>query len=163
VIFATLPAAPRGYGCELAAELRAGQAVRATRSDLALDAIRALGRFVVHGGRSTARLSISTPSSARSWMRFCRRGHFSAAEAAFRRREIEDYYLFPAGRLKDGEGAARQGKRVSRSAGQRFGTCSGRSKGSGCGTPSGSLVLRPAPAGDDLAQGLAQDARVLTG
>lgn len=30
-------------------------------------------------------------------------GYLSVAEAAFRGREIEDYYLFPAGRMKDGK------------------------------------------------------------
>lgn len=59
-IFAALPQCdPRlRLLIEIAAELRAGQAVRAKRSDLILDTVGRyeVGRFIVHGtGRSTGR------------------------------------------------------------------------------------------------------------
>jgi hypothetical protein len=91
---------------ELAAELRAGQAVRAQRSDLILEPIGGfgLGRFVVHGsGKKHGEVVDLHPELRALVDETLATGYLSDAEAAYRRGEIEDYYLFPAGRLKEGK------------------------------------------------------------
>ncbi|HEX6748760.1 MAG TPA: hypothetical protein VF092_15790 [Longimicrobium sp.] len=108
LIFAALPAAdPRlRLLVELAAELRAGQAVRAKRSDLVLDAVGGfgLGRFIVHGrGKKHGEVVDLHPELRALVDEVLSEGYLSVAEAALRRKEIEDYYLFPAGRLKEGK------------------------------------------------------------
>jgi hypothetical protein len=107
-IFGALPSAdPRlRLLVELAAELRAGQAVRAKRSDLVLDPVGGfrLGRFVVHGsGKKHGEIVDLHPELRALVDEVLSTGYLSAAEAAYRRGEIEDYFLFPAGRLKEGK------------------------------------------------------------
>jgi len=106
-IFRALPDAdPRLHLLiELAAELRAGQAVRARRSDLVLDPVGGfgLGRFVVHGrGKKHGEVVDLHPEVRTLVDEVLTSGYLSDAEAALRRGEVADYYLFPAGRLKDG-------------------------------------------------------------
>lgn len=110
-IFAALPEAdPRLWLLiELAAELRAGQAVRAKRSDLVLAPVGGfgLGRFVVHGrGKKHGEVVDLHPELRTLVDEMLSSGYLSDAEAAFRRGEVEDYYLFPAGRLKGGKALA---------------------------------------------------------
>ncbi|HEX5725621.1 MAG TPA: hypothetical protein VFX98_09155 [Longimicrobiaceae bacterium] len=106
-IFAALPHGdPRLWLLvELAAELRAGQAVRAKRSDLLLGETGGfgLGRFVVHGaGRKHGEIVDLHPELRALVDEVLSTGYLAEAEAAFRRGEVEDYYLFPAGKLKRG-------------------------------------------------------------
>jgi integrase len=106
-IFAALPEGdPRlRLLVELAAELRAGQAVRARRSDLHLDGTGGfgLGRFVVHGaGKKHGEVVDLHPELRALVDEVLSAGYLAGAEAALRRGEIQDYYLFPAGRLRDG-------------------------------------------------------------
>jgi integrase len=106
-IFAALPKAdPRlRLLIELAAELRAGQAVRAKRSDLSLDAVGgfALGRFVVHGaGKKHGEVVDLHPELRALVDEVLSIGYLAEAEAAFQNGEIPDYFLFPTGKLKAG-------------------------------------------------------------
>lgn len=107
-IFAALPQGdPRvRLLVELAAELRAGQAVRARRSDLDLEPIGGfqLGRFVVHGaGKKRGEIVDLHPELRALVDEVLESGFLSEAEAAFRRGEVQDYFLFPAGRLRGGK------------------------------------------------------------
>jgi integrase len=106
-IFASLPQAdPRlRLLIELAAELRAGQAVRARRSDLVLDAVGgfSLGRFIVHGnGKKHGEIVDLHPELRALVDEVLSTGYLAEAEAAYQRGEIPDYFLFPAGKLKRG-------------------------------------------------------------
>jgi integrase len=106
-IFAALPKAdPRlRLLIELAAELRAGQAVRAQRSDLVLDAVGGfgLGRFIVHGnGKKHGEIVDLHPELRALVDEVLSTGYLAEAEAAFQRGEIPDYYLFPGGKLQRG-------------------------------------------------------------
>jgi integrase len=106
-IFAALPKAdPRlRLLIELAAELRAGQAVRAKRSDLILDEVGGfgLGRFVVHGaGKKHGEIVDLHPELRTLVDEVLSTGYLAEAEAAFRRGEISDYLLFPGGKLQRG-------------------------------------------------------------
>jgi len=105
-IFAALPHGdPRlRLLVELAAELRAGQAVRGMRSDLSLKGGGfALGRFVVHGaGKKHGEVVDLHPELRTLVDEVLSTGYLAEAEAAFQRGEIEDYYLFPAGKLRGG-------------------------------------------------------------
>jgi integrase len=106
-IFAALPRAdPRlRLLVELAAELRAGQAVRAKRSDSVLDPVGGfgLGRFVVHGsGKKHGEIVDLHPELRTLVDAVLSTGYLADAEAALRRGELVDYYLFPAGRMKEG-------------------------------------------------------------
>jgi integrase len=106
-IFAALPQGdPRlRLLVELAAELRAGQAVRGKRSDLHLDHTGGfrLGRFVVHGAGKKHGEVVDLHDELRALVdEVLSTGYLAEAEAAFRRREIEDYFLFPAGKLRRG-------------------------------------------------------------
>lgn len=97
---------------ELAAELRAGQAVRGHRSDLNLGPVAGfgLGRFVIHGaGKKLGEVVDLHPELRALVDHMLTNGYLSEAEAAYQRGELADYYLFPAGRLKNGEGAGRSG------------------------------------------------------
>jgi len=89
---------------ELAAELRAGQAVRARRTDLQLAGGGfGLGRFVVHGaGKKHGEVVDLHPELRELVDEVLSTGYLADAEAAYRRGEIEDYFLFPAGRLHRG-------------------------------------------------------------
>lgn len=106
-LFAALPQAdPRlRLLIELAAELRAGQAVRARRSDLNLDAVGGYkaGRFVVYGAGKKHGEVIDLHEEVRKVVdEALSTGYLAEAEAAFQRGELADYYLFPMGRLKGG-------------------------------------------------------------
>lgn len=106
-IFAALPKAdPRlRLLIELAAELRAGQAVRATRSDLVLDAVGGfgLGRFIVHGnGKKHGEIVDLHPELRALVDEVLSTGYLAEAEAAYQRGEIADYFLFPGGKLLRG-------------------------------------------------------------
>lgn len=105
-IFAALPQGdPRlRLLVELAAELRAGQAVRAPRSDLHLTGGGfALGRFIVRGaGKKLGEIVDLHPELRAQVDEALTTGYLAHAEAAFQRGEIEDYYLFPSGKLKCG-------------------------------------------------------------
>ena len=90
----------------LAAELRAGQAVRARRSDLILEPVEGfgLGRFVVHGnGKKHGEVVDLHPELRALVDETLATGYLSDAEIAYRWEEIPDYYLFPAGRLRRGK------------------------------------------------------------
>lgn len=107
-IFAALPEVdPRlRLLIELAAELRAGQAVRAKRSNLVLAPVGGfgLGRLVVHGrGKKHGEVVDLHPELRTLVDEMLSFGYLSDAEAAYRRGEVEDYHLFPAGRLKGGK------------------------------------------------------------
>lgn len=106
-LFAALPAAdPRlRLLLELAAELRLGQAVRAKRTDLQLgeEGGFRLGRFVVHGnGKKKGEVVDLHPELRATVDKALNHGYLADAEAAYQRGEVEDYLLFPAGRLKEG-------------------------------------------------------------
>ena len=106
-IFAALPQGdPRlRLLIELAAELRAGQAVRAKRSDLILEAAGGfgLGRFIVHGnGKKHGEIVDLHPELRTLVDAVLSTGYLAEAEAAYQRGEIADYFLFPAGKLKGG-------------------------------------------------------------
>jgi integrase len=90
---------------ELAAELRAGQAVRGKRSDLLLRPVGGyrLGRFIVHGnGKKHGEVVDLHPELRNLIDDVLSDGYLCLAEAAYQRGEIDDYYLFPAGKLKLG-------------------------------------------------------------
>ncbi|HEX8697055.1 MAG TPA: hypothetical protein VF746_31845 [Longimicrobium sp.] len=106
-IFAALPQGdPRlRLLVELAAELRAGQAVRARRSDLHLGTGGGfgLGRFVVHGaGKKHGEVVDLHPELRALVDETLSSGYLAEAEAAYQRGEISDYYLFPVGKLRRG-------------------------------------------------------------
>lgn len=106
-IFAALPKAdPRvRLLIELAAELRAGQAVRAKRSDLNLKAVGGfgLGRFVVHGvGKKHGEVVDLHPELRALVDEVLAAGYLAEAEAAYQRGNVTDYFLFPTGKLQRG-------------------------------------------------------------
>jgi integrase len=106
-IFAALPKGdPRlRLLTEFAAELRAGQAVRAKRSDLDLDAVGGfgLGRFIVHGnGKKHGEIVDLHPELRALVDEVLSTGYLAEAEAAHQRGEIPDYFLFPGGKLQRG-------------------------------------------------------------
>ncbi|MDQ3605085.1 MAG: hypothetical protein M3418_02690 [Gemmatimonadota bacterium] len=91
---------------ELAAELRAGQAVRAKRTDLELNATGGfgLGRFTVRGkGRKAGEVVDLHPELHAVVCDMLHEGYLSDAEIAYQQGDIPDYNLFPAGRLKAGK------------------------------------------------------------
>ena len=94
---------------ELAAELRAGQAVRGRRSDLNLAPVGGygLGRFVVRGaGKKLGEVVDLHPELRALVDHVLTDGYLSEAEAAYQRGELADYFLFPAGRLRQGRAPA---------------------------------------------------------
>ena len=106
-LFAALPKAdPRlRLLVELAAELRAGQAVRARRSDLELGSVGGFqaGRFTVYGaGKKRGEVVHLHPELRALVDEMLSTGYLAHVEAAFQRGEVEDYYLFPAGKLRGG-------------------------------------------------------------
>jgi integrase len=106
-LFAALPQAdPRlRLLVELAAELRAGQAVRARRTDLTLDMVGGFerGRFIVYGAGKKRGETVDLHPELRTLVdEVLSTGYLAEAEAAFQRGEVEDYFLFPAGKLKGG-------------------------------------------------------------
>jgi integrase len=106
-VFAALPEGdPRIHLLvELSAELRVGQAVRARRSDLDLGPVGAFGsgRFVVHGrGKKRGEIVDLFPELRALVDTMLNSGYLADAEAAYQRGDIEDYFLFPAGRLRRG-------------------------------------------------------------
>jgi integrase len=79
--------------------------VRAKRSDLHLGEMGGfgLGRFVVHGaGRKHGEVMDLHPELRALVDEVLSTGYLAGVEAAFRRGEIKDYFLFPAGKLKLG-------------------------------------------------------------
>ena len=89
----------------LAAELRAGQALRARRSDLDLGPIGgfALGRFTVRGRRRKAGEVVDLHPELGAFVdEVLISGNLSDAERAYEAGEIDDYYLFPVHRLRKG-------------------------------------------------------------
>ncbi len=116
---------------ELAAELRAGQAVRGRRSDLNLAPVGGygLGRFVVRGaGKKLGEVVDLHPELRALVDHMLTEGYLSDAEAAYQRGELADYFLFPAGRLRQGK-ARPLGWIVSRSGPRPSATCSARWNG----------------------------------
>ena len=105
-IFAALPQGdPRlRMLVELAAELRAGQAVLARRSDLHLSGGGFdKGRLYVRGaGKKHGEVVDLHPELRALVDETLSTGYLREAEAAYRRCEIRDYFLFPAGKLKGG-------------------------------------------------------------
>jgi integrase len=105
-IFAALPQGdPRlRLLVELAAELRAGQAVLARRSDLHLSGGGFdKGRFHVRGaGKKHGEVVDLHPEVRVLVDEVLSTGYLSEAEAAYRCGKLEDYFLFPAGKLKRG-------------------------------------------------------------
>ncbi|HEX6159203.1 MAG TPA: hypothetical protein VF111_03490, partial [Thermoanaerobaculia bacterium] len=106
-IFAALPKAdPRlRLLVELAAELRAGQAAKAKRSDLILEPLGGfgLGRFVVNGaGKKHGEVVDLHPELRALVDEVLSTGYLAEAEAAYQRGKIPDYFLFPTGRLQRG-------------------------------------------------------------
>lgn len=90
---------------ELAAELRGGQAAQARRSDLDLGPTGGfrMGRFTVPGsGRKTGEIVDLHPELREYVEEVLRDGYLSEVEAAYRRKEIPDYFLFPAGEMRSG-------------------------------------------------------------
>jgi hypothetical protein len=123
---------------ELAAELRAGQAVRGRRSDLNLAPVGGygLGRFVVRGvGKKLGEVVDLHPELRALVDRVLTEGYLSDAEAAYQRGELADYFLFPAGRLRQGKAPAARVDRQplgwigNRSGPQPSATCSARWNG----------------------------------
>lgn len=90
---------------ELAAELRAGQAVRAKRSDLILDEQVGgfgLGRFIVHGAGKKHGETVDLHPELRALVdEVLSTRYLCEAEAAYRRGAVADYFLFPTGKLSD--------------------------------------------------------------
>lgn len=165
-IFSALPMAdPRVWLLvELAAELRAGQAVRGKRSDLILEPVGGfgLGRFVVHGrGKKHGEIVDLHPELRALVDEVLSTGYLAEAEAALQRGEIEDYYLFPAGRLKRGKAL------VDRCAHQPLGPTAIRDmfraleKAAGVEHQPGRSFYGLRRQATDLAPEFAQDARVL--
>lgn len=106
-IFAALPRAdPRlRLLVELAAELRAGQAAKAKRSDLILEPLGGfgLGRFVVNGaGKKHGEVVDLHPELRALVDEVLSAGYLAEAEAAYQRGEVADYFLFPTGKLQRG-------------------------------------------------------------
>lgn len=158
-LFRTLPAAdPRlRLLVELAAELRAGQAVRAKRSDLVLEPVGGfgLGRFVVHGrGKKHGGIVDLHPELRALVDAELATGYLRDAEAAYQSREIQDYYLFPAGRMKGGKALVGRctkqplGSTAIRDMFRALETCFGLGEGCWCRAPARPFVLRPAASGD---------------
>jgi hypothetical protein len=165
-IFAALPSAdPRlRLLVELAAELRAGQAVRARRSDLILEPVGGygLGRFVVHGrGKKHGEVVDLHPELRALVDEVLSAGYLADAEAAFSRGEVPDYFLFPAGRLKAGRAL------VERATRQPLGPTAIRDmfraleKAAGVEHQEGRSFYGLRRQATDLAPEFAQDARVL--
>ena len=90
---------------ELAAELRAGQAVRGKRSDLDLgrraDSVWA-GSSFIGAGKKHGEVVDLHPELRALVDEVLSTGYLAEAEAAYGRGEIEDYFLFPAGKLRRG-------------------------------------------------------------
>lgn len=165
-IFGALPQAdPRVHLLvELAAELRAGQAVRAKRSDLLLEPVGGygLGRFVVHGrGKKHGEIVDLHPELRALVDAVLSTGYLSAVEAAYQRGEIPDYLLFPAGRLTKGKAP------LSRCQGQPLGSTAIRKifrkveKAAGVEHEEGRSFYGLRRQATDVAPEFAQDARVL--
>lgn len=89
---------------EVGAELRGGQVRRCRRSDLELKGGGfGLGRLHVRGrGRKKGEIVDLHPELRALIDYILTEGYLRDAEAAFRTGEISDYYLFPAGRLRQG-------------------------------------------------------------
>lgn len=96
---------------ELASELRAGQAVRARRTDLKLAMVGGfgLGRFVVHGRGKKLGGTVDLHHELRVLVdEVLDDGYLSDAEVAYQRGEIKNYYLFPAGRFRRGKATVKR-------------------------------------------------------
>jgi integrase len=165
-LFRALPSAdPRlRLLVELAAELRAGQAVRAKRSDLVLEPLGGfgLGRFIVHGrGKKHGEVVDLHPELRKLVDDELTSGYLSEAEAAYQGGRIEDYFLFPAGRLKAGTAL------VARCIRQPLGSTAIRDmfraleKAAGVEHQPGRSFYGLRRQATDLAPEFAQDARVL--
>jgi hypothetical protein len=96
-IIATAPEVDPRFGLlmQLAAEYRAGQAVRSKRSQLDL----AAQTFTIHGrGKKLGAVIDLTPAQLAYVERVLREGYLADLERAYQKKGT-DYYLFPAGKL----------------------------------------------------------------
>lgn len=114
-LFAALPLAdPRlALAVEIGAELRLGQVPRSRRSDILPHGGFQIGAVRVHGrGRKKGETVILTMTQRHALTRALTSGVLADLEAAWRRGEIEDYYLIPGGYLYTT--TDRRGRRVQR-------------------------------------------------
>jgi hypothetical protein len=99
-----------GFG--LGAEYRMGQAVRSNRSDLDLseEAGSGHGTFRIHGSkRKEGELVFLTPGQRAIVDEVLGPdGHLSEFEAAYQSGELDDYPLFPGGKLRQGKSVPRE-------------------------------------------------------
>lgn len=99
-----------GFG--LGAEYRMGQAVRSNRSDLDLgeEAGTGFGTFQIHGHKRKQGEKVFLTPGQRALVdeALGPDGHLSAFEAAYRSGELDDYPLFPAGKLRGGKSVPRE-------------------------------------------------------
>jgi len=165
-IFAALPQGdPRlRLLIELAAELRARQAVRAKRSDLVLEAVGGfgLGRFIVHGNGKKHGETVDLHPELRALVdEVLSTGYLSEAEAAYQRGEIPDYFLFPGGKLQCGSVPLSRAAAGCLSGLDPPGAVQG--SGGDCGIPhkQGRALYGLRRQATDLAPEFAQDAQVL--
>lgn len=99
-----------GFG--LGAEYRMGQAVRSNRSDLDLgeDAGAGFGTFQIHGHKRKQGAEVFLTPGQRAIVdeALGPDGHLSEFEARYRAGELDDYPLFPAGKLRRGKSVPRE-------------------------------------------------------
>lgn len=82
-------------------EYRLGQVVRSRRSDVHPFGGFQIGRVRIHGsGRKAGAFPILTMEARHVLTRAMTRGYLAELEAAYRAGEIDDYFLFPGGKLR---------------------------------------------------------------
>jgi hypothetical protein len=124
--FAMPAADPRVLAAvEIGAELRLGQVLRSRRSDVLPFGGFAIGRVRVHGaGRKAGSEPILTMQARHALTRAMTSGYLAELEAAYRRGEIDDYYLLPGGKLRTVKD--RRGRKARRAAVRNAGRPWGR-------------------------------------